>query len=51
MEKYAEETKPMGMLAVSAGEGLSAIFKDLSSVTDIINKLSSFSFKNSLSVS
>jgi len=29
MEKYAEETKPMGMLAVSAGEGLSAIFKDL----------------------
>ncbi|MBR2614330.1 MAG: DAK2 domain-containing protein [Clostridia bacterium] len=29
MEKYAEETKPMGMLAVSAGDGLTAIFKDL----------------------
>ncbi len=29
MKKYEEEKKEMGMLAVSAGEGLSNIFKDL----------------------
>lgn len=29
MKKYEEEKKEMGMLAVSAGEGLSKIFKDL----------------------
>ncbi len=29
MRKYEEEKKDMGMLAISAGDGLSAIFKDL----------------------
>ena len=29
MKKYEEEKKPMGMMAVSAGEGISSIFKDL----------------------
>ena len=29
MKKYEEEKKEMGMLAVSAGEGLTSIFKDL----------------------
>lgn len=29
MQKYEEEKKEMGMLAISAGEGLSNIFKDL----------------------
>ena len=29
MKKYEEEKKEMGMLAISAGEGLSSIFKDL----------------------
>ena len=29
MKKYEEEKKPMGMLAISAGDGLTSIFKDL----------------------
>ncbi len=29
MRKYEEEKKPMGMVAVSAGEGISGIFKDI----------------------
>ncbi|MBE7087113.1 MAG: DAK2 domain-containing protein [Clostridiales bacterium] len=29
MKKYEEEKKPMGMLAVSAGSGITGIFKDL----------------------
>lgn len=29
-KKYEEEKKPMGMLAISAGEGITSIFKDLS---------------------
>ncbi len=29
MKKYEEEKKPMGMMAVSAGEGITSIFRDL----------------------
>ncbi|MBR1983407.1 MAG: DAK2 domain-containing protein, partial [Clostridia bacterium] len=29
MKKYEEEKKPMGMMAVSAGDGITSIFKDL----------------------
>ncbi len=29
LKKYEEEKKPMGMMAVSAGEGITSIFKDL----------------------
>lgn len=29
MKKYEEEKKPMGMLAISAGDGITGIFKDL----------------------